>query len=110
MEIVKSLFLGIWLASFGTLAYLYLALYRKLPPSTAVGVSVFKAYMTHNLLWWLGLAVCFALGFVIVKAWPGRPAFWIALGVTELFPVALVVMFLKLAARNREVIERMTVR
>jgi hypothetical protein len=108
MQIAKMILLGVWLASFGTLAYLYLVLYRKLPASTAVGVSVFEAYMTRNVFWWLGIAVCFGIAFMIVRAWPGRPILWVALAVTELFPVGLVVMFLMLAARNREVIDRMT--
>src|SRR5712672_1443610 len=108
MQIAKTILLGVWLASFGTLAYLYLVLYRKLPPNTAVSTSVFDAYMTHNGFWWLGITACFGIAFMIVNAWSGRPIFWIALAVTELFPVALVVMFLMLVARNREVIERMT--
>jgi hypothetical protein len=46
MEVIKSLFLGIWLLSFGTIAYLYLALFRKLPLSAAVEPRVFAAYTT----------------------------------------------------------------
>jgi len=108
MAIAKTILLGVWLASFGTLAYLYLVLYRKLSPSTAVGVSVFEAYMTHNVFWWLGITACFGIAFMIVKAWPGNAFVWTTLAITELFPVGLVVMFLMLAARNREVIDRMT--
>ncbi|SRR5882762_3596393 len=108
MQIAKTILLGVWLASFGTLAYLYLVLYRKLPSNTAVSTSVFEAYMTHNVFWWLGITACFGIAFMIVRAWPGRPVFWAAVIATELFPVGLVVMFLMLAARNREVIEKMT--
>ncbi|SRR6266403_467622 len=107
MEIVKSLFLGVWLFSFGTIVYLYLALYRRLPRSTMVEPRVFAAATTHNALWWVGLAVCFALGFAILKALPLKPYVWVALAVTELFPAGLLAMFMLLAARNREVIERM---
>jgi hypothetical protein len=107
MAIAKTILLGMWLASFGTIAYLYLAIYRKLPANTSVSVSVFEAYMTRNVFWWLGLAVCFGVAFMILRAWPGRPILWVALAVTELVPMGLVVMFLMLAARNREVIERM---
>jgi hypothetical protein len=108
MSIAKALLLGVWLSSFGTLAYLYRVIYRKLPSSTtSVGSDVFTAYTTHNIAWWFGIAACFVIAFMILKAWPGKPALWIALAVTELFPVGLVVMFMMLAARNREVIERM---
>src|SRR6267142_7110154 len=108
MQIAKTILLGVWLASFGTLAYLYLVLYRKLPSNTAVSTSVFEAYMTHNVFWWLGIAACFGIAFMILKAWPGRPILWVALIVTELFPVGLVAMFLMLVARSREVIDRMS--
>src|SRR5882762_799045 len=107
MQIAKTILLGVWLASFGTLAYLYLVLYRKLPSNTTVSVSVFEAYMTHNVFWWVGIAACFGIAFMIVRAWPGNAFVWTTLAITELFPVGLVVMFLMMAARNREVIERM---
>jgi hypothetical protein len=94
MEIIKSLFLGIWLVSFGTITYLYFVLYRRLPRSTAIGSSVFAAYMTYNPFWWAGVLACFMLSFVIVKSWPGRPIFWIALAVTELLPAGMLTMFL----------------
>ena len=87
MSIAKAILLGVWLASFGTLAYLYLALYRKLPSNTGVSTSVFEAYMTHNVFWWLGIAACFGIAFMIVRAWPGRPILWVALALTELFPM-----------------------
>ena len=105
MEIIKSFFLGIWLFSFGTIAYLYLALYRKLPPSTAVSASVFAAHTTYNLFWWIGLVACFALAFVIVKSWPLRPYLWIALAVTELLPVGLLSLFLVLMFKVKEAVK-----
>ena len=108
MSIAKTIFLGAWLASFGTLAYLYLAIYRKLPPNTTVSTSVFAASMTYNVFWWLGITACFGIAFMILKAWSPRPILWVALIVTELFPVGLLVMFLMLVARNREVIDRMS--
>ena len=108
MSIAKTTFLGVWLASFGTLAYLYLAIYRKLPPNTTASTSVFAASMTYNVSWWLGITACFGIAFMILKAWSPRPILWVALIVTELFPVGLLVMFLMLVARNREVIDRMS--
>src|SRR5882757_7737538 len=107
MAIAKTILLGMWLASFGTIAYLYLAMYRKLPANTAVSTSVFEAYITQNVFWWLGITACFGIAFMILKAWSPRPILWVALIATELFPVGLVVMFLMLVARNREIIERM---
>ena len=102
MDIVKNFFLGIWLFSFGTIAYLYLALYRRLPPSTAVSPRVFAAYTTYNVFWWVGLVACFALAFVIVKSWPLKPYWWVALAVTELFPVGLLSLFLVLMFKVKE--------
>src|SRR5258708_36862191 len=110
MSIAKPILLAVWLSSFGTLAYLYLAIYRKLPSTTAVSGSVFAAYTTHNVFWWLGIAACFGIAFMVLRAWPGKPILLVALAVTEILPVGLVVMFLMLAARNKEVIERMGVR
>jgi hypothetical protein len=107
MLILKSSLLGLWLSSFGTLAYLYLSIYRRIPSGTAVAANVFAVYTTYNLFWWAGVAASFVLAFYIVKAWPGNVFVWATVAITELVPVGLVVMFLMLAARNREVIERM---
>jgi hypothetical protein len=108
MWIVKGTLLGIWIFSFGTIAYLWLSIYRRLPPSTAVGVSVFAAYTTHNPFWWIALALSLAIGLFVTRSWSGTPALWIALVVTELFPVGLVTLFFMLVARNKEIIERMS--
>lgn len=105
MEIVKSFFLGIWLFSFGTIAYLYLALYRRLPPSTAVSPRVFAAYTTYNVFWWIGLVACFALAFVILKSWPLKTYVWVGLAVTELFPVGLLSLFLALLFKVKEAVK-----
>jgi hypothetical protein len=107
MWIAKGALLGIWLFSFGTVAFLYLALYRHLQPQTAVAVDVITHMTTHNVLWWIALAACLAIGLLITRSWPGRPALWIALVVMELFPVGLLVMFFTLFSRNKERIERM---
>jgi len=40
MWIVKGAFLGVWLFGFGTMAFLYFAIYRNLPPHSAVAVTV----------------------------------------------------------------------
>ncbi|SRR5258706_1106919 len=108
MWIVKGFLLGIWLVSFGTIAYLYLAVFRRLPPGGAVGVSVFTSLIVDNPYWWLSMVACFAIGILVTRSWPGKPILWITLIVTELFPVALLVLFFTLVSRNKEMIERMS--
>jgi hypothetical protein len=105
--IAKGFLLGLWLSSFGTIAYLYLAIYRRLPGPVAVGTTVFTAYTVQNPLWWAGLVACFVIGFAIAKSWPGKPIFWVALAVTELIPVGLVVMFVMLVARMRDATQQL---
>ena len=102
MPIVKGVFLGIWLSSFSTIAYLYFSIYRKLPPSTAVGITVFQSYTIYNPFWWMGLIVSFAIGLFITRRWTGSPALWITLAVTELFPLALFGALLMLVIRVRQ--------
>ena len=102
MNVAKILLLGTWLASFGTIAYLYMMIYRRLPPQTAVGVDVFRVYTISNPLWWAGLVVCFALSYIIVRAWSGNVVFWAFLVITELIPVGLLTLFLVMVSRLRQ--------
>ncbi len=107
MYIAKSLLLGAWLVSFGTLAYLYFW-FRKytaliadvgaLPSSSSIDYRVLLL-LTKNLYWWAAMILCFAVAFFIVRAWPGRLGFWITVGVTELIPVGMLGLFLILVAR-----------
>jgi hypothetical protein len=112
MEIVKSTFLGVWLFSFGTmgyLCYLYFALMHKLalihkvpngPGEFAPGV--FAAYTVYSPVWWIGLMLCLALGFGIVRRAHVKPIVWIALIVTELLPVGVLSLFLILLVKVKE--------
>ncbi len=105
MWIVKGMFLGIWLFSFSTIAYLYFALFRR--ASGGIVAADLIAYLTtHNPLWWTALAVSLAIGLFITRSWRGKTILWIALAVTELFPVAFFVLFFMLVAKNKEGIER----
>jgi len=52
----KGAFLGIWLFGIGTMAFLYFAIYRNLPPHSAVGVSVVTGYASQNPWWWTAAA------------------------------------------------------
>jgi hypothetical protein len=102
MEIAKSLFLGVWLFSFGTIGYLYLALIRKLPSGTAISSGVYARYTVFNAVWWIGLVLCLALGFGIVRRLHVKPIIWVALVVTEKFPVGILSLFLILMIKARE--------
>src|SRR5260370_3609351 len=69
MWIVKGMLLGLWLTGFGTIAWLYFSIFRRLPPGPGeVGVTVFMAYTIQNPYWWTGVAVCLVFGFVIVRS------------------------------------------
>src|SRR5258708_2269341 len=103
MWIIKGSF-GIWLFSFGTIAFLYFALFRR---GGMADVDLIAYLTTHNVLWWTALATCLAIGLLITRSWSGKTVLWIALAVTELFPVAFFVVFFMLVAKNKEAVERM---
>jgi hypothetical protein len=44
----KGLFLGVWLFSFGTIAYLWLVLFRRLAPNTAIGIDLLAHKKPHR--------------------------------------------------------------
>ena len=104
--IVKGLFLGIWLFSFGTIAFLYLELFRRLPPNTSVDVRNFSLLTVMNPSWWIALVASICIGMIVVRAWHIRPIVWAGLIVTELFPVALLTMFIVLVRRLKDVADR----
>jgi hypothetical protein len=104
MWILKGAFLGTWLFEFGTIAFLYLALYRNLSPNTVVGVTALMGYTSQNPLWWASLAACLVLGCSLVGSWPGKGslALWIVLGVTFLIPLGLIGLFMAMVAKLKE--------
>jgi len=67
-----------------------------------VGTSVFATYLTYNPFWWIALVLCFAIGLLITRPWSGKPALWITLAVTELFPVGLFALFLMVVSKMKE--------
>jgi hypothetical protein len=100
MWILKGSFLGVWVFAFGTLAFLYLAVYRSLRPNTAVGLSVLVSYTTWNPLWWAALAVSIVAGCLITRSWRGKGWFWFALMATFLFPAGLLALILAVTIRG----------
>src|SRR5579862_6296096 len=56
MWILKGSFLGVWLSSFGTVAYLYFRIYRRFP-GAAVSPEVISRLTMYNPLWWMGVVV-----------------------------------------------------
>lgn len=103
MVTLKSALLGLWLFGFGTIAFLYVAIYRNLPPSSAVSVNLITWYTTHNPMWWTGLAVCLALGYAIVRSLSVPPILWVAVLVTALIPAGFLALFLILVAKLNQV-------
>ena len=101
MWILKGAFLGLWVFVFGTLVFLYFAVFRNQRPNTAVGVSMLAGYTTWNPLWWATLLIAIIVGCLVTRSWPGKAWFWISLVVTFLFPAGLVGLFLAMAAKLR---------
>jgi hypothetical protein len=99
--ILKGTFLGLWLFAFGTLAFLYLAVFRNPRPDSAVGLSVLVGYTTWNPLWWAALAIAIVAGSLLAHSWPGQRWLWISLLATFLFPAGLLGAVLALAAKSR---------
>src|SRR5260370_42593856 len=77
--ILKGAFLGLWFFAFGTLGFLYLAVYRNLRPNTAVGLSVLPGNTTWNPLWWGALPGALVAHCLASPPWPGKGRFVISL-------------------------------
>jgi hypothetical protein len=99
MWILKGFLLALWLVGFGTLLTLYLAIYRTLPPNTAVSTSVFGLYTVYSGAWWLGVIACVAVSFAVSNVWTGPRSLWLFLAVTDVIPVGLLALFLTLVAK-----------
>ena len=103
MWIAKGTLLGFWLFGFGTMAWLYFALYRNLRPNSAVSISVFSGLTTANAYWWAALGVCLVLGLAIARSWAGPIGLWITLLVTGLVPAGCFALFLIIMYRLKHV-------
>ncbi len=102
MWIAKGSLLALWLFGFGTMAYSYFAIYRHMPPNSAVGLSLVTAYTTRNPFWRTGLVVCLVLGYTIARSWRGPLGLWIALAVTGLIPAGFLALFLVLTVKLKQ--------
>lgn len=104
MWLIKGLFLSLWLFGFGTIAFLYFAVFRPVTSNKATAVSVITSYTTQNFWWWTALAACIALGLALVRSYPskGPVALWVALIVTSVVPAGFIGIFIFLAAKLRE--------
>jgi hypothetical protein len=105
MWIVKGVFLGAWLFAFGTITFLWLAVYRHMAPDTAVSIQVITSFTTQSPWWWASLIASFIVGCTLVRSWPGRSpiALWIFLIVTSLIPVGFLAFFYVISSRLKEV-------
>jgi hypothetical protein len=102
MWIAKGTLLALWLFGFGTMTWLYFAIYRRMPPNSAVSVHVITSYTTLNPLWWAGLVLCFVVGYAIARSWSGSLGVWIALLVTGLIPAGFLALFLVLIVKLKQ--------
>lgn len=108
MWVLKSLFLGFWLFGFGTIVFLYFAVYRGLSSGTAVAVSAsaITLHTTQNPWWWASLVACTILGCALVRSWPGKGSvvLWIFLLVTSVIPVGCFGLFYILSSKLKEAV------
>ncbi len=102
MWMAKGTLLALWLFGFGTMAWLYIALYRHLQPNSAVGISVIASLTIHHPFWWTALVVCLVLGYGIARSWSGPLGLWIALLVTGLIPAGCLAFFLVLIVKLKQ--------
>lgn len=105
MWILKSVLLGLWLFGFGTMAFLYFAIYRNLPPNSAVSVNLITWYTTHNPVWWFALVICLALGYAVVRSWSVPLILWVVVLVTGLVPAGFLVLFIVLVVKLKHVVQ-----
>jgi|SRR5216684_3177969 hypothetical protein len=103
MWIAKGTLLALWLFRFGTMAWLYIVLYRHLPPHSAVAISVITALTIRNQFWWGALVACFVFGYAIARLWSGPLGFWIVLAVTGLIPAGCLALFLVLVYKLKHI-------
>jgi hypothetical protein len=99
MWIAKGLLLGAWLFTFGTIAWVCVALYRYMVASRTIprdghSISIPPDFFTRltvlNTSWWLTLVACLSVALIATRSWPGRPILWIGLAVTELVPIGFL--------------------
>jgi hypothetical protein len=102
MPIIKGLFMGVWLFSFGTIGYFLL---KGFIPRAETAFDIRTVYFmtVSNPSWWLALVASLCVGVIIARGWHIGTAVWAGLIVTELFPVALLTVILVLAGKLREV-------
>jgi hypothetical protein len=103
MWIAKGTLLALWLFGFGTMVWLYISIFRHLPPSTVVDIRVITLPTTQNPLWWAALVVCLILGLAIARSWRGPLGLWIGLLVTGLIPAGSLALFLVLVYKLKQV-------
>jgi hypothetical protein len=103
MWIAKGTLLALWLFGFGTMALLYFAVYRNLPPNSAVSVHVITSYTTQNPSWWAALVLCLVVGLTIARSWSGPVGLWIALFVTGSIPAGFLLLFLILVYKLKQI-------
>ena len=105
MVTFKGTWFAFWSLSFGTMVYLYFALFSNSRPHTATGMSALTGYTLANPIWWIALIICLVVGNAIAKYWPVPRFVWIASLVSGAIPAGLILLILvlatKVALRNR---------
>jgi hypothetical protein len=107
MWILKGTVLGLWAFGFGTIAYLYLRIFRHTPPmppgqATSWDFSGIGLSITLNPLWWATLVVCLILGLAITRHWSVPLGLWIVVIVTGVVPAGLLALILVLVYKTKQ--------
>jgi hypothetical protein len=72
MWLVKGIFLGAGFFVAGTIAFLFLTIFRPLSTSKATGLSAIAGMTAANPFFWTALVACLVLGICLVASWPLR--------------------------------------
>jgi hypothetical protein len=102
MSIIKGLFIGVWLFSFGTIAYFLLKGFVP-RPGTSFDIRTISFMTVSNPSWYLAFVACLCVGLIVARSWHIHTAIWVGLIVTEFFPAAILALFLVVVRRLKEV-------
>ena len=96
--ILKGILLALWLVGFGTFARLYFEIRRINPQRKqfAVSASWLASHTIRSTVWWIATIICVAASFALTRAWDGPLTLWIAVAATDLFPIAVLALYMTL--------------
>jgi len=74
-----------------------------MPPNSAVDYRLITRLTTDDPFWWVALAGCLAIGYVVTRIWTGPLGVWIGLAITGLIPAGFLALFIALLMKLKQV-------